>query len=107
MLVKTTNHPNRNTPARDTFCVNLSCSLQIAGIGMMIMMRSHIVLKAAYAYQEAPRSKQVPGCRLSQTLCIGLHSKTEAIAKAKDPAAIAPARMWANLLRFHWVNMRR
>ncbi len=47
MLVKTTNHPNKNTAARDTFCVHLSCSLQIAGIGMMIMMRSHIVLNAA------------------------------------------------------------
>ena len=107
MLVKTTNHPNKNTAARDTFCVHLSCNLQIAGIGIMMMMRSHIELNAAYAYQEAPRSKQLPGCCLSQTLCIGLHSNTEAIPNANDPTNTMPARIWANLFRFHWVNIRR
>lgn len=107
MLVKTTNHPKRNTAARDTFCVHLSCSLQIACIGIMMMMRSHIVLNAAYAYQDAPRLKQLPGIRLSQTLCMGLHSNTEAMANAKDPTNIMPARTCANLFRFHWTNIRR
>ena len=107
ILVATTNHPNKNTAASDSFCVNLSCSLQIAGIGMMMMMRSQIALNAAYAYHEAPRSKQVPGCRLSQTLWIGLHSKTEAMAKAVDPANTMAARMWAKTFRFHWTNIRR
>lgn len=107
MLVKTTNHPKRNTAARDHFCVNLSCNLQIAGIGMIMMMRSHIVLDAAYAYQDAPRLKQVPGCRRSQTLCMGLHSNTEAMANANDPTNTVPARMCANVFRFHWENIRR
>ena len=107
MLVATTNQPSRKTAARDTFCVHFSCSRQIAGMGMMMMMRSHIVLNAAYAYHDAPRSKQVPGCRLSQTLWMGSHSKTEAMAKAEDPANTAPARTWAKVFRFHWMNIRR
>ena len=96
MLVKTTNQPNRKTAARESFCVNLSCNLQIAGIGMTMMMRSQMLLNAAYAYHDAPRSKQVPGCRLSQSLCIGLHSNTEAMPNANDPTSTTPARTWAN-----------
>ena len=46
-LVATTNHPSKKTPASDNFAVHLSCSLRMAGIGMMIMMRSQIVLNAA------------------------------------------------------------
>lgn len=92
MLVKTTNQPNRKTAARDSFCVNLSCNLQIAGIGMTMMTRSQMVLNAAYAYHDAPRSKQVPGCRLSQSLCIGLHSNMEAMPNANDPTRTTPTK---------------
>ena len=107
MLVKTTNQPNRETAARDSFCVNLSCNLQIAGIGMTMMMRSQMVLNAAYAYHDAPRPKQVPGCRLSQSLCIGLHSNTEVMPNANDPARTTPARTWTNRFKFHWTNYWR
>ena len=107
MLVKTTNHPSRNTAARESFCVNFSCSFHIAGIGMMMMMRSQIALNAAYAYHDAPSSKQVPGCCLSQSLWMGLHSKTEAMAKAADPANMMAARIWANFFRFHWTKILR